>query len=297
MSHARLLVVDDEEVNRDILAEYLDAAEYELTMVEDGEQALQRLHDDPDFDAVILDRMMPGIDGLQVLRHMQSDARLRLVPVVMQTAAASREQVAEGLKEGAYYYLTKPYHRDALTAVVRSALDGVQRRRELLGEIEQYRGVIALVKSAHFQVRTLKEAHALAAAVSSLATDAPGVALGLIELLINSIEHGNLGISFHEKASLLANESWEAEVEARLALPENAAKRVDVFLEREPGLLRVSIRDCGPGFDWRSYLTLSESRALYPNGRGIAMARHVAFRTLEFIEPGNQVVATLATET
>jgi CheY-like chemotaxis protein len=297
MTKLRLLVVDDEEINRDIIAEYLDSDEYELTMVEDGELALQRLREDAPFDAVVLDRMMPGIDGLAVLRRMQADEGLRAVPVIMQTAAASREQIAEGLKEGAYYYLTKPYHRDALVAVVRSAFDGVQRRRALNAEVEQYRGVMGLAQSARFRVQTLQQAHALTVALSSLAGEPANVAIGLLELLINAIEHGNLGITFHEKASLLMSERWEEEVEQRLALPINADKFVEVSLEREPKLLRITIRDCGSGFDWRSYLALNEARALYPNGRGIAVARHVAFKTMVFIEPGNQVIAAFTSNT
>ena len=55
----------------------------------------------------------------------------------------------------------------------------------------------------------------------------------------------------------------------------------------------ISVRDCGSGFEWRRFLDLDESRALHPNGRGIAIARHVAFRTLELVEPGNVVIVTL----
>ena len=105
---------------------------------------------------------------------------------------------------------------------------------------------------------------------------------------------GNLGIGFHEKAELLAADRWEAEIETRLGLAANSQKFVEVRIQREPGAVHVAIRDQGPGFDWRAYLDLSESRALYPNGRGIAMARHIAFRNLRFIDPGNEVVATLA---
>lgn len=294
MSASRLLVVDDEEINREIIAEYLEDTDYQLTMAAGGEEALNRLSEDRTFDAVILDRMMPGIDGLAVLRQIQSDMRLRHIPVIMQTAAAGHEQVAEGLRLGAYYYLTKPYHRDALVAVVRSALEMVQRRRDLTREIEAFRGVIGLIVDGRFRVRSLREARALSAAISSLGKDPVSVALGLSELMINAIEHGNLGISFQEKAELLAADRWEAEVQERLASPANAGRFVEVRLQREPGVLQVVIRDQGPGFDWRPYLDLSEARALYPNGRGIAMARHIAFRNLRFIDPGNEVVATVA---
>jgi CheY-like chemotaxis protein/anti-sigma regulatory factor (Ser/Thr protein kinase) len=294
MSAARLLVVDDEEVNREIIAEYLDGSGYELIMANDGEGALALLFGATAFDAVVLDRMMPGIDGLEVLRRIQAEPRLRTLPVIMQTAAASREQVAEGLRLGAYYYLTKPYHNDSLVAVVRSALDMVHRRRELTRDLDRYRGVIGVMQEGRFRVRELKEAQALAAAVSTLAADPSSAAMGLSELLINAIEHGNLGISFHEKASLLAAERLEREIEERLALPANAGKFVEVHITRAASAVRVAIRDQGRGFDWRRYLTLDESRALYPNGRGIAMARHIAFRTLEYVDPGNEVVVAFA---
>jgi len=293
MNGARLLVVDDEAINREIIAEYLEDTDYQLVMAASGEEALARLRQDATFDAVVLDRMMPGVDGLAVLRQIQADARLRHVPVIMQTAAAGHEQVAEGLRLGAYYYLTKPYHRDALLAVVRSALEMVQRRRALTLAIEEFRGVIGLLVDGCFRVKSLQEARALSATISSLGADPVSVALGLSELMINGIEHGNLGISFQEKAELLAADRWEAEVETRLAAAANAEKFVEVRVRREPEALHVAIRDQGQGFDWRPYLDLSESRALYPNGRGIAMARHIAFRNLRFIEPGNEVVATL----
>jgi CheY-like chemotaxis protein len=295
MNAARLLVVDDEAINLEIIAEYLEDEELELIMVMSGEEALAHLEAERAYDCVILDRMMPGLDGLEVLRRMQQDARLKSVPVIMQTAAAGHDQVADGLRLGAYYYLTKPYHRDSLVAVVNSALDVLRRRRELAREIDQYHGLLSLLEEGRFRVQTLRQAHALAAGLSTLGADPPGVALGLLELLINGIEHGNLGITFREKSELLATDSWEKEVQARLALTHNRDKYVQAVVQRDDNAIRIVIRDCGEGFDWRRYLELDESRALHPNGRGIAIARHVAFRTVEFIEPGNEVIVTFKT--
>jgi len=292
MDRARLLVVDDEEINREIIVEYLDGSGYDLTLADSGRRALELLLGGNEFDAVILDRMMPDIDGIEVLRRMQADPTLASAPVIMQTAAAGHEQVAEGLRLGAYYYLTKPYHRDALLAVVRSALESVQRRRELAQQIHEYRGIIGLVEEARLAFRTLRQAHSMAAAVATMASDPSSVGLGLVELLINAVEHGNLGITFHDKARLLAAERWEAEIEARLALPENADKRVEVHLQRVPGAVRLRIRDQGQGFDWREYLSLDNARAIHPNGRGIAVARQVAFADLQYNDKGNEVTAT-----
>jgi CheY-like chemotaxis protein/anti-sigma regulatory factor (Ser/Thr protein kinase) len=295
MSHpANLLVVDDEAFNREIIAEYLEGEPWTLTMAADGASALALLQSaGAGYDAVVLDRMMPVMDGMEVLRRIQQDARLHGIPVVMQTAAASHEQVAEGLKLGAYYYLTKPYHRDALVAVIRSALGMSDQRRDLAHRIEEYRGVMALIDEGAFRVRTLGEARALAAALGSASADPDAVGLGLVELLVNAIEHGNLGISFEEKAALLASGGWEEEVQARQARPENAGKCVQVACRRTDGRLEIVIRDQGEGFDWRRFLTMDETRAFHPNGRGISLARQVAFGTLEYRGCGNEVAVSV----
>jgi CheY-like chemotaxis protein/anti-sigma regulatory factor (Ser/Thr protein kinase) len=291
-ARARLLVVDDEEVNREIIAEYLDGEPWALTMAADGASALGLLGSREAYDVVVLDRMMPGVDGMEVLRRMQQDPQLRGIPVVMQTAAASHEQVAQGLELGAYYYLTKPYHRDALVAVIRSALGMSRQRHDLADRIEEYRGVMALIDEGTFRVRTLSEARALAAALGSASADPAAVGLGLVELLVNAIEHGNLGITFEDKAALLACGAWDDEVQARLARPENAAKFVLVTCRRTEGRLEVVIRDQGRGFDWRRFLSMDEMRAFQANGRGISLARQVAFDSLEYRGCGNEVAVS-----
>jgi CheY-like chemotaxis protein/anti-sigma regulatory factor (Ser/Thr protein kinase) len=293
-TRARLLVVDDEEVNREIIAEYLDGEPWALTMAADGAAALELLAAPDAFDAVVLDRMMPGVDGMEVLRRIQQDPALRGIPVVMQTAAAGHQQVAEGLALGAYHYLTKPYHRDALVAVIRSALGMSRQRRELADRIDEYRGVMALIDEGVFSVRTLGEARALAAALGSASAEPAAVGLGLVELLVNAIEHGNLGITFEQKAALLASGIWDDEVQARLARPENAGKVVQVSCRRSEGRLEVVIRDQGAGFDWERFLTMDETRAFHPNGRGISLARQVAFHTLEYRGRGNEVAVSVA---
>jgi CheY-like chemotaxis protein len=290
---ARLLVVDDEAVNLEIIAEYLDTEDCELTTAGDGGQALGLLRNGGrPFDAVVLDRMMPGVDGVEVLRQIKADPALRSLPVILQTAAASREQVAEGLKLGAYYYLTKPYHRDALVAVVRGALADTAQRKDLARRIDESHAVMALIERGTFRFRTLEDARALAAALAGLCEQPDLAGMGLVELLVNAVEHGNLGITYHEKSELLSAGRWEEEVAARLERPENLDKTAELECRREGSCLVFTIRDSGQGFAWERFLTLDESRAFHPNGRGIALARNIAFRTLEYQGCGNQVVVS-----
>jgi hypothetical protein len=83
-------------------------------------------------------------------------------------------------------------------------------------------------------------------------------------------------------------------VAARFALPENTAKFVEVHCRRQGEHLHICIRDQGAGFDWRGFLAMDEARVFRPNGRGIALAREVAFETMEYRGPGNQVEVSVA---
>lgn len=285
---ARLLVVDDEELNREIIQEYLEDEDCELVEAGSGEEALSLLNTQH-FDAVLLDRMMPGLDGTEVLQQMKKTRRLADMPVIFQTAAAAQEQIAEGLRLGAYYYLTKPYHRDALVAVVDAALQIGRQRRELTQKLSEYSGVMHLVEDAHYRFRTLEEGRALAAALAAGCAEPQRAGMGLVEVMVNAVEHGNLGIDFEEKAQLLNGGRWQAEVAERLELAENIDKYVEVHARREGSELVVVVKDQGKGFDWRRFLAMDECRAFYPNGRGIALAREVAFNSLEYRGCGNEV--------
>jgi anti-sigma regulatory factor (Ser/Thr protein kinase) len=146
---------------------------------------------------------------------------------------------------------------------------------------------------ASYEIRTLLEAKALATALAAAYPDPERVVIGLTELLVNAVEHGNLGISFHEKAELLDRGAWQEEIERRLGLPELAGRRVRVTLVRADGEITATIRDEGDGFDWRPYLDPDPERVLDANGHGIAIARGVCFDDVAYQGKGNVVVATV----
>ncbi|TVO51981.1 MULTISPECIES: ATP-binding response regulator [Denitromonas] len=294
MSQIRILVVDDEPFNLDIISEYLEGAGYLLQMAESGEEAWTYLRrGDSRFDLVVLDRMMPGIDGLELLRWLKADRRLADIPVIMQTAAASPEQVREGLAAGAYYYLTKPFEPESLQSIVRAALDDLHQRRALAERLAAQRHALQTLQHGVFAFRTMEEAHGLAALAASICDEPDVVVLGLSELLVNGVEHGNLAICFDEKSRLREAGEWEAEVKRRLALPENQSKYVRLTVASDPLAWVFSIEDEGGGFVWQDFLELAPERAFAPNGRGIALARQLAFDELEYQGNGNCVRATV----
>ena len=290
---AKLLVVDDEPINLEIIAHCLED-EHQLAFAEDGLAAWTMLEDSPHaYDGVILDRMMPRMDGMEVLRRLKADPRFREVPVIMQSAADSSEQVAEGLAAGAWYYLAKPYAPKALRSIVNAALDDRRNRRDLARIGDEFRRILGMAHDASFRFRTLDDVAVLSSSLAQLCPQAESVAMGLSELMLNAVEHGNLGIDYAEKGRLIENGCWHEEIERRLADPELAARHAYLDLRREPGRLSFIIRDQGSGFEWQRYLDLDPARAFDSHGRGIAMARHLAFASLEYLGTGNQVRVTI----
>jgi len=294
MSRWHVLAVDDEPLNLEIMREYLDDPRIDLDLAPNAERGWQRLQEaGTPYDLVILDRMMPGMNGIELLRRIKSDARFRRIPVVMQTAAASPEQVREGIEAGAYYYLTKPYDPAALLAIVRGALADVEDHAAATVRSAQQTEGLRLLESAEFRFRSLDEATRLAGLLASLCPSPETAALGLSELMVNAVEHGNLGITYDEKVVLKRNDAWEGEVQRRLERPEYRERHARVSVRRSAEEISFVIRDEGQGFDWRRYLDFDPERAFDPNGRGIAMARSMAFSRLEYRGSGNEVVADL----
>jgi DNA-binding response OmpR family regulator len=117
-----LLVVDDDPANLDLLSRRLTRQGYEVTTAGGGQEALDLL-DQQDFDLVILDMLMPGINGLQVLRQLKSDPERRAIPVMMISALDSTDRVVECIALGAEDYIFKPFNPILLKARVSAALE------------------------------------------------------------------------------------------------------------------------------------------------------------------------------
>lgn len=286
----RILSVDDEPINLAIIAECLAEDGYQMDEAEDGEAAWTLIRQN-NYDLIILDRMMPRLDGMALLRRLKADNVARHVPVIMQTAAATQNEVREGLEAGAHYYLTKPYDPEALRVLVSTVLKDRNERDEIRLVSASLRSTLALLDHAEFVFRTLPEAHDLAAALSSLCEEQDSGSVGLIELLVNAVEHGNLGISYAEKSELRRNFAWEDEVARRLTQSPYAERRARVSLRRDGDVLEFTVRDEGEGFDWSPYLDFDPVRAFDLNGRGIAMANKFSFLSLQYQGNGNTVVA------
>jgi adenylate cyclase len=143
---ARILIVDDNETNRDILATRLAKHGYELAQAGDGEEALAAAREQlPDL--ILLDVMMPKLDGFEVCRRLKTDASAPFTPIILITAKADSKDIVAGLEAGADEYLTKPIDQLALVARVKSVL----RLKELHDKVQAQAADLAALN------RTLEE--------------------------------------------------------------------------------------------------------------------------------------------
>jgi Histidine kinase-like ATPase domain len=158
------------------------------------------------------------------------------------------------------------------------------------------RSALHWLRQGTFAFRSLTEAQELAFALGKLCPEAELVPIGLVELMVNAVEHGNLELSYEEKRDLCRSGNWRAEVERRLSLDTYRARVATVTVYRQQGGWMFRICDEGPGFEWARFMNLEVGRARDPNGRGIALARSMGFKSLYYEEPGNVVVAEVASE-
>jgi len=292
----RILIVDDDDLNLDVLVECLKDESYELIQASDGAQALDLFRNDPKgFDVIVLDRMMPGMDGLEVIAKLKGDERFKWIPVVMQTSAASSNEICEGMEAGVFFYLTKPFDQLVLLRIVRAAVvEGKKWQsfaHHLRGHLETK--AIGNLQYGRFRIRTVEEAYDLALLIAQACPNSEKVVFGLNEIIMNGVEHGNLKIDYDEKTILQESDRWDDEIAHRQSLPENVHKFVEVVFERYSDQIQITVTDQGQGFDWREYQEIKAERMLESHGRGILMAKAVSFDHMEFLGTGNQVLCVV----
>ena len=285
-----VLIVDDEEYNLDILNSYLTEAGYNTVLAANGEEAWEILEaGEHNFDLVLLDRLMPGIDGLEVLSRIKANDQTSHLPVIMQTAATSPKEVSQGIEAGAYHYLTKPFKKDILLSITKAALRDHRDHLALKDEVTKALSTSHLIESATFRFHTIEEGKQLAAFLANACPEPEIVTLGLAKLMANAVEHGNLGITYQEKTKLIAEDRLDSEIKRRMSLPQNAIKQVQVVVELTENELVATITDEGEGFNWECYLDFDPGRAFDSHGRGIAVAAHLCLDSINYIGNGSKV--------
>lgn len=286
----KILAVDDEVFNLDILETTLEDAGYEVIRATDGKSALQVISSIDNLELIILDRMMPGMDGISVLKTLKTNPKYHSIPVIMQTADGHHEQMMEGIQAGAYYYLIKPFNEEVLLSIVKAAIRDAHKLRQMSEDVNKHKNVIGLLQKAVFKFHTLDDAAKIANYVASFCPNSDKVAYGLNELMVNAIEHGNLNIPYEKKYQLVKESKWKEELQRLTALPENADKYATLTFEARDDEFTIHIKDQGKGFRWKDFMDFDPMRMAEPVGRGIAMCNAICFSSLEYKDDGSQAI-------
>ncbi|MCA9493010.1 MAG: response regulator [Myxococcales bacterium] len=150
---AQILVVDDNAMNRDMLSRRLERKGYAVEVAESGEQALEILSKRR-FDLVLLDWMMPGLSGIDVLKKLREQYAAIQLPIIMATAKSEADDIVEALRAEANDYVTKPLNFDVVHARIRTQLNLVEAHRDLIASERRYRALLENTGDMIVQFRT-----------------------------------------------------------------------------------------------------------------------------------------------
>jgi hypothetical protein len=197
------------------------------------------------------------------------------------------------MEAGVFFYLTKPYDPQVLRRLVGAAVEEGRKWQSVARNLRVQVKTIGCLQQGQFRVHTMDEAYDVALLIAQACPNSEKVAFGLNELIMNGVEHGNLQIGYDEKTQLQETDQWEEEIARRQGMEEHAHKFVEVFFERQPDHIRLTVTDQGGGFDWSEYQEIRPERIMESHGRGIAMAKALSFDHVEYQGNGNQVVCVV----
>jgi signal transduction histidine kinase len=200
--HGHILVVDDNRVNRLTLARSLEQQGHTVALAENGQQALEMVRAEP-FDVVLLDIVMPGLDGFQVLARMKADPELRDIPVIVISALEEVESAVRSIEMGAEDYLPKPFDPVLLRARLHASL---QRKKLRDLEVAYLRQEVALrqnEKLATLGKLSAGMAHELNNPAAAAQRSADQLRAAVAQVQDAQLRLGGLTLSSAQRAALL----------------------------------------------------------------------------------------------
>lgn len=286
----KVLIVDDDEINRECAGTNLDRfiGYSNYASADDGTSGLEYLEKNHDVDVIFLDRMMDKLDGVPMLLKMNENPAYKDIVVIFQTGDVGKEEKQECIDAGAMYLLQKPYGDTEQGIIINATIPIIRAKRRMRDKIKS--GSVS--SNTSFTFKTVEEAEDVAASLATYFPNPSIICEAIYELLLNAIEHGNLGLGYYTKMSKLKQGKYSAEIAARLTSSDNSNKFATATIEKTGQSIKLTIKDMGKGFTVNDFKEFGTESLREPNGRGIHKAKK-AFDKVEYINGGNEVVCTL----
>ncbi len=285
----KILIVDDEPEIRNLLLDFLTDSGYELETAADGENAL-KIFQQTNPDLIITDIKMPKMSGIQLLEAVRRQNHD--VIVIVMTSFGSEESAIQALELRANNYIRKPMNRKELISLIKKYASIIKERSQ---ELE----IIGMFVKRTFSLKLGNDLNLVSKVADRLMLETVdaldpkeklGVHLGLVELITNAIEHGNLGITFDETTAIVERDGTTAAlVRERQKNPRFANRKVTIDFYMDENRCEWLIRDEGDGFNINSIPAYDKKDILsLEHGRGIYLSR-LQFDAIEYLGNGNTV--------
>lgn len=233
-------------------------------------------------------------NGINFIKTIVRSLEDELLPIIAESNDRTPEEMEAYMSAGAKYYLADHTKSDLVILTINKAIDEYEENKNVSLAQAVTSNANAL-QDGLFYFRRFDEANALASFLAESCPNPKLAVIGISEIFLNAIEHGNLGISYMEKTKLQKQDTWLDEIEKRLELPTHKNKYVRVHFKRELDKITIHVTDQGNGFDWQKYKKLDSERKLDQHGRGIVMANRLVFDEMEYLNKGNEVIGTILT--
>jgi CheY-like chemotaxis protein/anti-sigma regulatory factor (Ser/Thr protein kinase) len=287
----KVLVVEDDAFSRQYITSVIRMGDYEVMEARDGSEGLAMFESFAP-DLIFADISMPIMDGLEMLERIRRKSHETIV--VMTTAFGSPEFTLKALRLHANDYLVKP-------VVPKDILVNLRKYANVLAARSVEREVIGFILERYLKLQLDNRLEVLGKVADRLMQetegriareDSMGVRLGLLEIIINAIEHGNLGITYADKTEVTQSSGCDINdlVNERAAKEPYCNRRVQIQFQMNREMCEWIIADEGEGFDWQSVPDPNDPANLMSlHGRGILLAR-MNFDEVIYLGRGNQVI-------
>ena len=282
----KILVIDDNIELLDYFKEFFTIYSYEIILAEDGKTGVKKFIEyKPDI--VITDMRLPDINGDEVVKQIKKLDKD--IPIIVITGYSDQEMIINAMKNGAIDLLKKPFKPKDLHYLI-NKIETLFKNIKLKISLDIFKW-----DKKHLQIGNDISAipyviDAIFSNASYLFKNDYFIRVGLQEILLNAIEHGNLNISYDKKHDVLENGNYSSFLKERINNELYSKKKVDIKVFTNNEYLKIIVKDEGDGFDIDSIPDVNDPENLMrESGRGVLMAMN-SFDEVNYNTTGNEVI-------